>query len=102
MDPEGHNRQLLKTPKIVEYFSSPGSIVWSRDSRHAYFSITEKDGTSSVWQLPINGDPERRLIHYTDPMRQFYRPVLDVDSTNFYLVFGERQSDIWTMELKKQ
>jgi serine/threonine-protein kinase len=102
MDPEGHNRQLLKTPKIVEYFSSPGSIVWSRDSRHAYFSITEKDGTSSVWQLPINGDPERRLIHFTDPMRQFYRPVLDIDSTNFYLVFGERQSDIWTMELKKQ
>jgi hypothetical protein len=64
--------------------------------------IREKDGTSSIWQFPINGDPERRLMHFTDPTRQFYRPVLDLDSANFFLVLGDRQSDIWTMELKKQ
>jgi serine/threonine-protein kinase len=94
-------RQLINTPKLGSILSTLGTIVWSRDSRHAFLSIQEKDGTSSIWQLPINGDPERRVIHLIDPTRQFYRNFIDMDSRNFYLALGDRQSDVWTMELKK-
>jgi serine/threonine-protein kinase len=94
-------RQLINTPKLGFVLDIPGAVVWSRDSRHVFLSMQEKDGTSSIWQLPINGDPERRVIHLTDPTRQFYRQVIDMDSRNFYLALGDRQSDIWTMELKK-
>jgi hypothetical protein len=43
-----------------------------------------------------------RLVHFTDPAQQFYRTSLDADSKNFYFTFGDRQSDVWTMELKKK
>jgi len=102
LDSDGRNPQLVKVPKLTEVVASPGNIVYSKDSRHAFALVREKDGTSSIWQLPVNGDPEKRLVHFTDPARQFYRPILDVDSSNFFVVLGDRQSDIWTMELKKQ
>ena len=94
--------RLLPTPKIANYLAIGGALAYSRDSKHAYGVIREKDGTGAIWQLPINGDPERRLIHLTDPSRQFYRTSLDVDNGNFYFTLGDRQSDIWSMELKKQ
>ena len=96
------NPVRLQTPKIMEVVASPGQFVFSRDARHAYTLIREKDGTGSIWQLPVNGDPERRLLHFKDPSRQFYRNSLDVDDKNFYFTLGDRQSDIWTMELRKQ
>jgi hypothetical protein len=79
-----------------------GTLLWSRDSRHLYFSIREKDGSSSIWQLPVNGDMGKRVVHLTSPDHQFYRTNLDADTKNFYFPLGERQSDIWTMELKKK
>jgi serine/threonine-protein kinase len=89
-------------PGIDSTFAVPGALIWSRDSRHLYFSMREKNGSSAVWQLPINGDPARKVVHLTAPNHQFYRTNLDADSRNFYFPLGERQSDIWTMELKKK
>lgn len=85
--------------KVVEL---PGQVVWSRDGKHAYLRSCERDGTSSIWQMPINGDKEKRVLHLTDNGRQFCDFFLDVDDTDFYFNIGDRQSDIWTMELKKQ
>jgi serine/threonine-protein kinase len=96
------NTRKVPTPRIGDVAAVPGGFVFSRNSRHAYVIVRENDGTGSIWQLPINGDPERRLLHFTDPTRQFYRTSLDVDSSNFYFTLGDRQSDIWTMELKKK
>jgi dipeptidyl aminopeptidase/acylaminoacyl peptidase len=96
------NWKLIPPQKIIPAIASPGSFAFSRDSRHLYLSVREKDGTASIWQLAINGDPERRLVHLSDASRQFYRMSLDVDDKNFYFTIGDRQSDIWTMELKKQ
>ena len=49
----------------------------------------------------MDGKSEARVLHLTDPSRQLYRTILDADLKNFYFTIGERQSDIWTMELKK-
>lgn len=95
-------RQHIPTPKLDKVFQSPGNLVWSTDSRHLFLLLREKDGTSSIWQQPVNGDEEKRVLHLTDPSRQFYRQSLDVDTRNFYFTIGDRQSDVWTMELKKQ
>jgi hypothetical protein len=80
----------------------PGEILWSTDSRHMFVAVREKDGTSAIWQLPMNGDAEMRRVHLKDPDRQFYRSNIDLDSKNFYFPLGDRQSDVWTMELKKK
>lgn len=94
--------QVPFVPELDTALTSPGTLVWSRDSRHLFFSMRERSGSSAIWQLPVNGDPERRLIRLTNPNHQFYRTNLDADSKNFYFSLGERQSDIWTMELKKK
>lgn len=98
----GTSWQHVKLDKIEKVIASPGNVAWSPDSRHAFWLLRERDGTSSIWQLPLNGDPEVRLVHFTDTTRQTYRESLSTDSHNFYFTLGDRQSDIWTMELKKQ
>jgi serine/threonine protein kinase/Tol biopolymer transport system component len=95
-------RQHIPTPELNKVFQSGGSLVWSTDSRHLFLWVREKDGTSAIWQMPVNGDDEKRVLHLTDPTRQFYRQSLDADSKNFYFTIGDRQSDVWTMELKKR
>jgi WD40 repeat protein len=96
------NPVALNAPKVLGLHSNRGTLGWSRDARHAYIAVNENDGTSSIWQLPVGSDVERRVFHLVDPARQFFRPNLDVDSANFYVSIGGRQSDIWTIELKKQ
>ena len=90
----------LRNPQILS--SSAGAGPWSRDSKHFYSAVREADGTSAIWQIPINGDEERRIFHFTDPLRQLYRSTFDVFKGKFYFTIGDRQSDIWTMELNKQ
>jgi len=102
---EADGRSPVHIPSVPEIDSTiavPGTLVWSRDSRHLYFSMTAKNGSSAVWQLPVNGDPPRKLVNLTASNHQFYRTNLDADSRNFYFPLGERQSDVWTMELKKK
>ena len=82
-------------------FQAPGTIVWAKNGG-IYFSMTEKDGTSSIWRIDPKPGSDRALLHLTDPDRQIYRGVFDVGSRNIYYIIGDRQSDIWTMELKKQ
>ena len=102
MSPDATDRQYIPTPKLSKVIENPGTATLKADARHAFIPLREKDRTSSIWQLPVNGDTEKRVLHLTDPSRQMYRTTLDVDAKNFYFPVGERQSDIWTMELKKQ
>jgi serine/threonine-protein kinase len=90
----------LEHPEILSGVAGAGP--WSRDSKHFYTAVREADETSSIWQIPVNGDPERRVLHFTDPLRQLYRSTFDVFGKTFYFTIGDRQSDIWTMDLKKQ
>jgi serine/threonine-protein kinase len=95
--------QYVRAPQMTKVMNRPGFFVSSTgDSRHIFIPIREKDGTSSIWKLAVDGKSEARVLHLTDPSRQLYRTILDADLKNFYFTIGERQSDIWTMELKKQ
>jgi len=99
---DGSNRRLIPTPAIMKVVQSVGAFIWSPDERYIFLSMREKDGTSSVWRISPGVGEEVRLLRFTDPSRQFYRPALDVDAKNLYFTLGDRQSDIWTLELKKQ
>jgi len=99
---DGSHPVLLKAPQLRKSIAYPGSLTWGRGV-DAYVSIGEKDGTTSVWRAPIDGKSEERIIHLTDPQRQIFRSFnLGADTKNLYLVIGDTQSDIWTMELKKK
>jgi len=102
MASDGSGRRHIPTPVINRVTRGRRAFGWSRDSRHLYVSAYERDGTTSIWQLPLNGDLERRVLHFIDPSRQIYLPAVDVHGENFYFTIGDRQSDIWVMDLKKQ
>jgi Tol biopolymer transport system component len=102
MSPDLSNRRRLPSSAAANLIFNGSQMTWSRDARHLYYPFREPDGTSSIWQAPIYGDAEKRIVHFRDPSRQLYRMVFDADSKNFYVTLGDRQSDIWTMELKKQ
>ena len=88
---------LLRNKHLLS--SIAGAGPWSSDSRHFYAALRESGGTSSIWQIPINGDEERQLIHFVDPARQLYRSTFHVFGDGFYFTIGDRQSDVWTMEI---
>ena len=92
----------IPTDNMDKVFGNPGHLLWSV-SGDAFLSLTERDGTTSIWQLPVNGKPGKRVVHLTDPTRQmFHSMIFSADSSNLYFLIGDRQSDIWTMELKKE
>jgi serine/threonine-protein kinase len=98
---DGSNPVRINTPQIAKVIAYPGSATWGQGI-DAYMDIGEKDGTTSVWRLPIDGKSEERVLHFTDPQRQIFRSFnLGADTKNIYVVIGDTQSDIWTMELKK-
>lgn len=96
------DKQYVLTPKLNKVVESRGTATSNAESRHAFIPIREKDGTTSIWQLPVNGDTEKRVLHFADRSRQLFRTTLDVDAKNFYFTLGDRESDIWTMELKRR
>jgi Tol biopolymer transport system component len=102
MQGEDSRPEHLLTPGIEKVLQNGGGIKWTDDSRHAYGLIREKDGSTSIWQIPVDGDPERRVFHFADPSRQTYRGIFDIHGPNFYFTIGDRQSDIWVMDLKRQ
>jgi hypothetical protein len=102
MKPDGTNRQQLKMQNFPRTTAAPGSLWYSRDSKRAFLPTNDRDGTTSIWQLPTNGNREERLIHFADPAVQLFRATIGGDSSKFYVVIGDRQSDVWTMELKKK
>ena len=89
----------LRNPALLQ--SIAGAGPWSNDSRHFYTATRESDGTSAIWQVAVNGDTERRVLHFTDPLRQLYRSTFDVFGNSFYFTVGDRQSDVWTMEISR-
>ena len=99
---DGSNPRPISLRNTQLLSSIAGAGPWSSDSRHFYSALREPDGTSSIWQIPVNGDEERRLIHFVDPTRQLYRSTFHVFESAFYFTIGDRQSDVWTMELNSR
>ena len=92
----------LPTPGITKAFSYPGGIAVSPTGA-GFASIGEKDGSQAIWQMPINGRPEKRLIRLSNPAEQMFRAMsITADTSNLYFVIGDIKSDIWVMDLKKQ
>jgi hypothetical protein len=92
----------LPTPELVKVFSYPGGIAVSPTGA-GFASIGEKDGSQAIWQIPINGKPEKRVIRLSNPAEQMFRAMsISADANNLFFVVGDIRSDIWVMDLKKQ
>jgi Tol biopolymer transport system component len=94
--------KYLPTPELIKAFSYSGGIAVSSEGV-GFVSIGEKDGSQSVWRVPLHGMTEKRVLRLTNPAEQMFRAMsITADAANLYFVIGDMRSDIWMMDLKKQ
>ena len=93
---------FVPTPELEKVVAYTGYLGLSA-SGMGFVSVGEKDGSQSIWRLPLNGMTLKRLIRFPDPSHQLFRALAtSADAKNFYFMIGDLQSDIWTMELKRK
>jgi Tol biopolymer transport system component len=98
---DGSNKRIIPAAEVLKWGYEFGTLFWSGDSQRLYIPLRENSGISTIWQFPLDGTPLRRVLTLNDPRRQFYNPIVASDGRNLYLTIGDRQSDVWTMELNK-
>ena len=59
----------------------------------------DAEGRSSIWSISAKGGVPRLLVHFDDPARPSSRPEFATDGKRFFFTLGQRQSDVWTVDL---
>jgi serine/threonine-protein kinase len=75
-------------------------LVWSADSRTIYFKSHAESGEASIWGLPVDGGPPRRLVTFGDLSRPSARLHLEVGAGHIYFAIEEQRSDVSVMEIE--
>jgi Tol biopolymer transport system component len=95
----GTPRQLVATGDSVAQ-AAPELAHWSPDGRTIYYKAFDAAGRSSLWSVPATGGTPKLLVRFDDPARPSSRPEFTTDGKRFFFTIGNRQSDIWAMELR--
>lgn len=96
--PEGGTPRLLVPPDSAGNVV-PETVQRAPDGSQLFYKAFDPDGRSGIWSVPAAGGGPRQLARLDDPSRPAGRPEFATDGKRFYLTLGQRQSDVWTMEL---
>ena len=77
----------------------PEVLQWSTDGRTIFYKAFDSEGRSSIWSITASGGQPRLLMRFDDPSRPSSRPEFATDGKRLYFSIGQRQSDVWTVEL---
>jgi serine/threonine-protein kinase len=77
----------------------PSYLGWSADSREIYYLALDPADRATIWSVPWGGGIPRLLVRFDDPSKAWHRYGFRVSGGRFYLTLGDRQSDIWQMEV---
>jgi Tol biopolymer transport system component len=78
---------------------TPEVVQWSPDGKSIYYKAFDAEGHSNIWSVPATGGRPRLLVRFDVPDRQSNRPEFTTDGKRFFFTIGQRESDVWTMEL---
>jgi hypothetical protein len=76
-----------------------GFPEWSSDAQTVYYKVTDSDGTTGFWAIPVAGGTPRLLVRFDDPAKPSPRVEFTTDGERFFFTIGRQESDIWLMEL---
>lgn len=76
----------------------PIYVSWPSDSVIYYLAIDSLD-QGSIWSVAPAGGPSRLLVRFDDPSRPWHRFGFDASGGQLYFTLGDRQSDIWVVEV---
>ena len=97
--PDGSGERVLVDARAGYDKPEPAYPVWSRDSRTIYYKAYDRDRHSSIWSVPITGEPARLLVRFDDPSRRSLRREFATDGQRFYFTIARDESDLWAMEI---
>lgn len=95
---EGGAPRLLVPPDSVGRVV-PEAVHWAPDGRRLLYKGFDPAGRSGIWSVAAAGGAATQLVRLDDPGRPAGRPEFATDGNRIYLTLGERQSDVWAVEL---
>jgi Tol biopolymer transport system component len=79
--------------------AAPELAQWSPDGRTVFYKAFDAAGRSTIWSVPATGGIPKILVRFDDPTRPSSRPEFTTDGKRLFFTIGNRQIDIWVMEL---
>ncbi|MCU0626427.1 MAG: hypothetical protein MUF21_08080 [Gemmatimonadaceae bacterium] len=78
-----------------------GVVQWSRDGRAVLYKVVASSGAATILRASLAGGPPERVAVLDDLRRPSARPEFDSDGRQLVVTLAERESDIWTMALRR-
>ena len=98
MTADGTNPQVLVPASDSAQYPVPELLQWP-GGRTVLYKAFDAEGRSSIWSISAKGGVPRLLVHFDDPARPSSRPEFATDGKRFFFTLGQRQSDVWTVDL---
>ena len=75
-------------------------MSWSAAGRSLYYLALESVDHASVWSASPQGGQSKLVVRSDDPGREWHRYGSAVFAGRFHFTPGDRQSDVWTADVK--
>jgi Tol biopolymer transport system component len=98
MTADGTNPQVLVPASDSAQYPVPELLQWP-GGRTVLYKAFDAEGRSSIWSISANGGVPKLLVHFDDPARPSSRPEFATNGKRIYFTLGQRQSDVWTVDL---
>ncbi|MEO6056386.1 MAG: protein kinase [Gemmatimonadales bacterium] len=80
----------------------PSYLAWSSDGREIYYLALDPAERATIWSIRRQGGTPRLLVRFDDPTKPWHRYGFRARGGRFYLTLGDRQSDIWELDLTQK
>jgi Tol biopolymer transport system component len=97
--PEGARPRLLVAAGDSAQYPVPELLQWAPDGEAIFYKAFDAEGRCSIWSIAAKGGAPKLLLRFDDPARPSSRPEFAIDGKRLYFSLGQRQSDVWTVEL---
>jgi Tol biopolymer transport system component/tRNA A-37 threonylcarbamoyl transferase component Bud32 len=90
--------------RLASSFSTAGWAFpqWSADGRTVYYVSEDSGRVVAVVGVPVNGGPDRAVVRFDDPTRQWHRYGFRVRAGRIFFTLGSRESDVWVADVERQ
>ena len=97
--PEGARPRLLVAAGDSAHPAVPEFVQWAPGGDAIFYKAFDPEGQSSIWSISAKGGTPKLLVRFDDPARPSSRPEFATDGKRLYFSLGQRQSDVWTVDL---
>jgi Tol biopolymer transport system component/DNA-binding SARP family transcriptional activator len=97
--PEGARPRVLVAAGDSAQSAVPELLQWAPSGERIFYKAFDAEGRSSIWSVSAKGGAPKLLLRFDDPARPSSRPEFATDGKRLYFSLGQRQSDVWTVDL---